>query len=132
MVDAFKTHSFSNHKNVNFWTLWNCLGFIAAGGCHKQIFDSFASNNFLRKIIKKLRFFMKMKLRDPLTLAPHVIFANPRFRAKSAKKFFQVSEVISLMSLLKNIYQLCKKHVRILHYLINHLVPKCILILIHV
>ena len=31
---------------------------------------------------------MKMKLRDPLTLAPHVIFANPRFRAKSAKKFF--------------------------------------------
>ena len=73
-----------------------------------------------------------MKLRDPLTLAPHVIFANPRFRAKSAKKFFRVSEVISLMSLLKNIYQLCKKHVRILHYLINHLVPNCILILIHV
>ena len=51
---------------------------------------------------------MKMKLRDPLTLAPHVIFANPRFRAKSAKKFFRVSEVISLMSLLKNIYQLGK------------------------
>ena len=51
---------------------------------------------------------MKMKLRDPLTLAPHVIFANPRFRAKSAKKFFQVSEVISLMSLLKNIYLLGK------------------------
>ena len=73
-----------------------------------------------------------MKLRDPLTLAPHVIFANPRFRAKSAKKFFQVLEVISLMSLLKNIYQLGKKHVRILHYFINHLVPKCILILIHV
>ena len=51
---------------------------------------------------------MKMKLRDPLTLAPHVIFANPRLRAKSAKKFFQVSEVISLMSLLKTFISLVK------------------------